>query len=164
MACVCEVSFPETGIKLPFGPWKREEEYISEGKNKGRQGADKYFWERLTDRADGSGRVTDRRDREREREGSSTKETDRKSEKLESRIAGWKDGGVWGQACWGGLIPHPYSHTLLISSHVHTHTHTGLISNVPSIYVLALKRCTKAPGHPPHCHTHTLIFIHTNTT
>ncbi len=174
MACVCEVSFPETGIKLSFGPWKREEEYISEGKNEGRQGTDKYFWGRMTDRAFGSERVTDRRDRGREREGFSTKEKER--EKLESRIAGWKDRRVRGQACWGDLIPHPYSHTLLISSHVHTQTHTELISYVPSIYVPALKRCTKAPGHLPHCHsthnththththTHTYTYTHTNTT
>lgn len=59
--CVCEVSYSETGIKLSFGPWKREEEYISRTKNEGKQGADKYFWGRMTDRADAIRRLTDRR-------------------------------------------------------------------------------------------------------
>ncbi len=167
MACVCEVSFPETGIKLSFGPWKREEEYISEGKNEGRQGTDKYFWGRMTDRAFGS-EESDRQkgQRERKRRFQHKRDRQKEREKLESRIAGWKDRRVRGQACWGGLIPHPYSHTLLISSHVHTQTHTELISYVPSIYVPALKGAQKLldTSLTATAHTHTLIRIHTNTT
>lgn len=89
-------------------------------------------------------------------EGFGTKDGQKEREdgEQDSRV---KKRGVWRRACCGGLIPHPYSHTLLISNHVHTHTHGA---NLQRPIYRCSKRCTKAPGHPLY---HTQVYTRTQT-